>query len=418
MKNVIFLIAVSLALTLSCKNNNKEHDHLHEDDSTHLHAGESTQSHEAGSTHTHEADAEHSHEADAEHSHEPDAALVHEGEDPAVAGPVVEYSSEKIIRKTFHMVQRVSGTILTDKKGEIAILASSPGIISFSDQFLYPGIKVNMGTNLFTISGADMSKDNPELEYKQLVADYNRARQNFERAKRLIEDKLITEEHYLVSKNEFERLSAEYSIYGLSDSSGQRIIKAPKTAYIKEVLVEEGEYVNAGDKLLTVQTESKLILKADIPPASLDIRSRIKSAKFACAYSEKIFNTEDLNGKLISYGRSGSDDSFYIPLFFKLDFTEELIPGTFADIWLIGEDIEDAITIPNSAIMEEFGKLYVFIDHEGHFDKRFIEAGGSDGQYTQILSGLSENELVVTQGTYQVKMSMMTSVPNSHQHSH
>jgi RND family efflux transporter MFP subunit len=325
---------------------------------------------------------------------------------------------EKIIRKTFHKVQRVSGTILTDKKGEIAILASSPGIISFSDQFLYPGIKVNMGTNLFTISGADMSKDNPELEYKQLVADYNRARQNFERAERLIEEKLITEEHYLAAKNEFERLSAEYSIYSLSDSSGQRIIKAPKTAYIKEVLVEEGEYVNAGDRLLTVQAESKLILKADIPPGRLDVRTRIKAAKFSCAYSDRIFNTEELNGKLISYGRSGSDDSFYIPLFFRIDFTEELIPGTFADIWLIGEDIKDAIAIPNSAIMEEFGKLYVFIDHEGHFDKRFIEAGESDGQFTHILSGLSESEHVVTQGAYQVKMSMMSSIPNTHQHSH
>lgn len=434
MKKIIFIITVCLALSLSCKNSNHDPGTIHQEDSSHEHVGdashlqesETTHTHEADSVHTHEAESAHIHEADSAHTHESESAHTHEA-DPAqthndenltASSVSLDYSSEKITLKTFHYVKRVSGTILPDKKGEVSILATSSGVLTFADQFIYPGIKVNEGTKLFTISGADLTEDNPEIKYKQVVADYNKARENLSRAERLKEDKLITDEHYLDAKNEFEKAEAEFSVYNMSDKPVYGDIKAPQTCFIKDVLVEEGQYVRAGDKLLTIQAKSKLVLRADIPPSDLDIRAQIKSAKFTTGYSDRVYNTEDLNGKLISYGRSGSNDSFYIPVFFKIDFTEELIPGTFADIWLIGEDIEDAVVIPNSAIMEEFGKFYVFLDHEGHFDKRFIQPGNSDGQFTRVLSGLNESDMLVTQGTYQVKMSMMSSIPNTHDHSH
>lgn len=410
MKNLIFIITICLALSVSCKNSNHDPGLIHQEDSSHVHVGDASHSQETETAHTHKADSIHTHEAE--------SVQTNDSEHLTDVSGSIDYSSEKITLKTFHYVKRVSGTILPDKKGEISILATSPGVLTFADQLIYPGIKVNEGTKLFTISGADLTEDNPEIKYKQVVADYNKARENLSRAERLKEDKLITDEHYLDAKNKFEKAEAEFSVYNMSDKLGYRVIKAPKTCFIKDVLVEEGQYVRAGDKLLTIQAKSKLVLRADIPPTDLDIRAGIKSAKFATGYSDRVYDTEDLNGKLISYGRSGSNDSFYIPVFFKIDFTEELIPGTFADIWLIGEDIEDAVVIPNSAIMEEFGKFYVFLDHEGHFDKRFIQPGNSDGQFTRVLSGLNESDMVVTQGTYQVKMSMMSSIPNAHDHSH
>jgi hypothetical protein len=161
-----------------------------------------------------------------------------------------------------------------------------------------------------------------------------------------------------------------------------------------------------------------MVLRVDIPPSEFEIIDRIKSAKFTTGYTVDIYDTKEMNGEMISYGRSTGNNSFYIPMYFKIDYNSELIPGTYADIWLVGEEIEDAIVIPNSSILEEYGKFYVFIDHGNHFDKRYIIPGMNDGDHTMILSGLDENETVVTDGAYQVKLSMITSIPNTHNHNH
>ncbi len=120
-----------------------------------------------------------------------------------------------------------------------------------------------------------------------------------------------------------------------------------------------------------------------------------------------------MNGRKISHGKSTGENSFYIPVYFRMDYDPELIEGTFAEVFLIGKKLNDAIVVPNEALMEEFGKLYVFVaDDDGDFIKRYIKAGYSDGEKTMILSGLSENEKIVATGAYRIKLSQMaTSAP-------
>ena len=102
-----------------------------------------------------------------------------------------------------------------------------------------------------------------------------------------------------------------------------------------------------------------------------------------------------------------------------MDHDPDLIEGTFAEVFLIGEKINDAIIVPNSALMEEFGKLYVFVAHDhGDFVKRYVSTGNSDGENTMILSGLSENEKIVATGAYHIKLSSMTTSAPAHSHNH
>ena len=69
--------------------------------------------------------------------------------------------------------------------------------------------------------------------------------------------------------------------------------------------------------------------------------------------------------------------------------------------------------------MEEYGKYYLFIEKDnGEFEKRHITPGRSDGKVTEVLEGLHTGEDIVVTGAYQVKMSMMTSIPNTHDHNH
>lgn len=347
----------------------------------------------------------------------------HEGEEEAAHGQVsldtADYSVATVQKQPFSFTLRTGGRISVDSRDIVMITAKSSGLVKMKDDYLFPGIKVSKGEMLFTISGEQLAEGNTELNFRQVKADLDRATANYERAKKLISDKIITEEDFLEAKNEYEKLQNSYdNLYATTGKSGN-IVVAGANGYLKDIFVTEGQKVSPGDQLASIVMEHNLVLKADVSPDNIDILPTITDANFKVGYSDKIYSISKLNGRKISQGRSTGTNSYYIPLYFRMDYLPELIDGTFAEVYLIGEEIKDAIAIPNTSLMEEFGKMYVFIaDDDGDFLKRYVQTGYSDGVKTLVLSGLEENEKIVATGTYRVKLSMMTSSAPAHNHNH
>jgi cobalt-zinc-cadmium efflux system membrane fusion protein len=339
----------------------------------------------------------------------------HGGEKPATGA--AEHTIVKLKKQPFSFVLRTGGMILTDSKDIIVITAKSSGILKFSDHFLFPGVKTNRGQLLFTISGDELAEDNTELNFSQIKSDLEKAGANYERAKKLISDKIITEEHFLSLKNEYEKALNEYNnLNGTFGKNGNRV-SSPDNGYIRDIFVTEGQKVTAGEQLATIVIQHNLVLKAYISPDNVDLLSSVEKANFSVGYDSRIFKTDELNGRKISFGKSTGENSYNVPVYFRMDYTPSLIEGTFADVYLIGKEIKDALVVPNTALMEEYGKLYVFVDDgDGDFFKRYIKTGYNNGEQTQVIEGLAENEMIVATGTYQVKLSQMTTSAPAHNH--
>jgi len=356
----------------------------------------------------------------------------HQDEDHSPAEPVAhdneeDHDHEKEIYKIstlkpseFSFVYRTSGQVLPDTKDEILITTPAPGIISFTGNLLYPGIKVGKGQQLFSVSGNNITEFNPEVAYSKIEAEYLTAKENFERAERLIADRLITGEHYLENKLAYEKARTAYDNMRNTVTDKGNIIASPASAYINNLYVTEGQMVRTGDRIASIIIENRLVLKADIPPADLDILGNTRKANFSTGYSPRIFSTDKMNGTIISYGRSTGKNSYYVPVYFRIDYDGELIPGTFADVWLIGEKVPDVIVVPNTALMEEYGKIYVFREMgNGEFEKTYITAGQSDGKVTHVIHGLKEGDRVATENTYRLKLSLQeTALPAHSGHNH
>jgi RND family efflux transporter MFP subunit len=278
-------------------------------------------------------------------------------------------------------------------------------------------VKISKGDVLFTISGAQLAEGNSELNFRQVTADLDRASANYERAKKLIADKIITEGDFLDAKNEYEKLLNTYENLSATQGKNGNIVTAGVNGYIKEVYVTEGEKVSPGEQLASLVIDHNLVLRADVSPDKSEMLNKITDANFKVGYSDKVYRLSEMNGSKISQGKSTGANSYYIPVFFRMDYTPELIEGTFAEVYLIGSEMSSAIVVPNSALMEEFGKMYVFIaDPDGEFLKRYVVTGNSDGQQTEIISGLSEGESIVAEGTYRVKLMQQNTNPPSHNH--
>jgi multidrug efflux pump subunit AcrA (membrane-fusion protein) len=145
----------------------------------------------------------------------------------------------------------------------------------------------------------------------------------------------------------------------------------------------------------------------------------ISAANFKIISEETVYNTEEMNGKVISFGKSTSENASFIPITFEIDNIGNIIPGSVAEVFLKSTAIPDALVIPSSALMEELGNFFVFVQTGGEtFEKREIKLGGNDGKYVQVLSGLKEGERVVTKGAYAIKLASASGAIPEHGHSH
>jgi multidrug efflux pump subunit AcrA (membrane-fusion protein) len=96
-----------------------------------------------------------------------------------------------------------------------------------------------------------------------------------------------------------------------------------------------------------------------------------------------------------------------------------MLAGSFAEVYLKTTLINDALVIPVSALIEEQGIFYVYVQTEGEsFQKRELKLGANDGQKVQVLSGVNAGERVVTKGGYQIKLSQASGTLPTHGHEH
>ena len=128
---------------------------------------------------------------------------------------------------------------------------------------------------------------------------------------------------------------------------------------------------------------------------------------------------KDLNGRLLSFGKSGGDNSFYVPVTFEFDNKGDIIPGSFVEAYLLSTRMENVISLPRTALTEEQGLFFVYLqlDEEG-YKKQEVTLGADNGKSVQILTGVKAGDAVVTDGAYQVKLASASNAIPAHSHEH
>jgi len=126
-----------------------------------------------------------------------------------------------------------------------------------------------------------------------------------------------------------------------------------------------------------------------------------------------------LNGSIFSAGTSINSEHPFIPISIEVDNVGELISGAMLQVFLKSTELKNVIVIPTSALLEEQGIFSVFVQIDGEtFEKREVSLGATDGNKVVILSGVSNNERIVTKGVYQLKLAMSSGSLPAHSHEH
>ena len=362
-----------------------------------------------GCAHSHH-DHEHEHEHEHEEGHAHDGGIVLSPERQEALG----VRTGVVSAGEFHEVIRTGGQIVSSAGDETTVVAKSDGIIALSG--LSEGSAVAKGARIATVSSREIGTG--DRLAKARIA-YETAKKEYERDLLLSEDNIVSETHLDQSRLAYEYAKAEYEALSAgATAAGGIAVTSPLAGFIKALNVGNGDYVTAGAPVATVSQNRRLRLRADLSEKYFGQLGQIRDANFKTSYSDRVFRLKDLGGRLASYGRA-SDGDFFIPVTFEFDNKGELVPGSYVDVFLITSAAESAVSVPVGAVVEDQGVHYVFVrDDDGDFRKREVVLGGSDGERVRVRKGLSEGEVIVTEGAVHVKLAGVTAVPAGHTHNH
>ncbi|MCL5024213.1 MAG: efflux RND transporter periplasmic adaptor subunit [Nitrospirae bacterium] len=190
----------------------------------------------------------------------------------------------------------------------------------------------------------------------------------------------------------------------------KKTIRAPFAGRLGISTVNPGQYINAGDKIVTLQALDPIYVDFYLPQQELSrIALRQKAAASTDTYPERTFA-----GKITSINPKVDPDTRNVQV--EATFgnpKHELFPGMFASIEVEAGAAKRYLTLPQTAVtFNPYGET-VFIVEEGgtgpggkpvlKVRQAFVTVGGTRGDQVAILKGIREGDTVVTSGQLKLK---------------
>ena len=326
-----------------------------------------------------------------------------------------EFSTGYPEREPFGQVIKTTAQIQSAQGDEALVTAKTGGVISLPANGLTEGINVSNGQALMTIKGSGLAENNSAVRFAEAQNNFEKAKADYDRATLLSEDKIVSEKQLLETKTIYENARSVYENLKQNFSAAGQTVFSPMSGYVKQLLVRNGQYVGAGEPLTVISQNKSLLLRAEVQQKYARDLMSITAANIRTIEDNKTYTLEELNGKVLSVGRTTTTDNFLIPVTLQINNAGSLVPGGFVELYLKTVSNSKALTIPVSAVLEEQGNFFVYVQVTPElFEKREIKTGATDGIRTEVISGLVDDERIVLKGAVLIKLAQATGSLDAH----
>ncbi|MFZ5642944.1 MAG: efflux RND transporter periplasmic adaptor subunit [Bacillota bacterium] len=294
----------------------------------------------------------------------------------------------------------INGSV--EGKKEAVITTKAQGIIN--RLAVKTGDRVSNGTVLALIEQtsqqAGVAKSREQINSAALTLD--QTRRNYERISELHRQGAASKAEFENAEMLFKNAQVAYNI-ALSDSQladealKSTVISAPFGGSVAECLVEEGEVVFPGSKLLTLVDDTSLKITATVSADRVIQLTRGQKGVFTSTlYPGKEY---DCTVTAVSNRADPSSRAYTVELDLSPDAAGYLKPGMFGEVRLNAEEIKRTV-MPREAVitLDEDGKAEVFVIREGKSQRIKIATAETDDSHIAVVSGLIPGERVVVFG--------------------
>jgi membrane fusion protein, heavy metal efflux system len=195
-------------------------------------------------------------------------------------------------------------------------------------------------------------------------------------------------------------------------------LKAPIGGVITAVSSTVGEHVPSEKAVLTILDASVVHLEARVPEPDAARFVSGKPALYELASARG--KVQPIEGRLVHGGLEVDPATRTVSLLYEVRNADGRFKvGAALTLHLETARAEEAVAIPASALVEEDARPVAFVQVSGEtFQKRPLKLGIRDGEWVQVLDGVSAGERVVTKEAYAIRLASVSSVIPAHGHSH
>ncbi len=298
----------------------------------------------------------------------------------------------------FNHYLEIQGNV--DTKENILVQPEVPGTLVTLNAVA--GQRVSKGQILGRVDDGGGSQQLASLENQ-----YALAKTTFERQKNLWDQKIGSEIQFLNAQTQM--ISAQKAVAQAKAQLAKTVIRAPFTGVIDEVFVERGEVVAAGAKgLMRIVNLNNMYVSTLVPETYI---GKLKVGTVVDVTLNSLGKTYKGKIRQIASSINPSNRSFNIEV--ALPNPDNLLrPNQVAKLRIVDYISNKAVVVPTNVVQEDGkGNQYVYTITDikgktGTAKKVIVEAGKSSNNVTEILSGLSEDDKIVTEGVNTISEGM------------
>lgn len=271
---------------------------------------------------------------------------------------------------------------------EVAIVPMAAGLVTAVHTSV--GMRVSAGDLLFEIDKGQIS-----TSYNQASEAYNSVAATYSRIELLYKEGAVSKQDYESAKSQY--VSAREAFNSAANAYSYYNVTSPIDGYVTSLSVSVGSMVGTG-MAASVANIDALIIETSV---SETLAGKIKVGESVDVYVgslEKIFT-----GQITAFSPIPSLGTLTYPLTVTMNPSAELFAGMFVEIRLVSDEVEKALCIPSEAVIIKNGvSVVAVLDSNGLPEFKEVSIGIDNGKRVQILSGLSEGDVVVHSGQHYV----------------
>lgn len=254
------------------------------------------------------------------------------------------------------------------------------------------GSKVSKGQILFQVNDLELRAQLAKVQTAQKLAS-----ENVRRAKLLLKKEAISQEEYDISEADYQFARAESQL--VAAQLAKATVRAPFSGTIGLRYISQGSYVTPSTPIASLVNTDQLKITFSIPEkysSQVKLEDKItfttsnsKVEKTATIYAiepEVDIATRTLKMRAIADNRDG-----------------KLIPGTFANVLLPLEMVNDAMLVPTESLIPIQNGKKIFVAEGGLAKEIIVETGARTANAVIVLSGLKAGDTVLTSGVMMLK---------------
>ncbi|MEO1074833.1 MAG: efflux RND transporter periplasmic adaptor subunit [Bacteroidota bacterium] len=278
---------------------------------------------------------------------------------------------------------RATGSLIADEAVDLAAEVSGRvTAIRFQE-----GRAVRAGQVLIQVNDAVLQAEREQLRTRIDLAETREARQ-----RQLLESGAVSQDTYDGALAELNVLRAELDL--VEARLDQTQVRAPFSGVIGLRYISEGAIVTPQTRIATLQRLSPMKLEFALPERYTTQVTLGDAVRFTVAGA-----AETATGTVYAIEPRVERDTRTLLVRARVPNPDgALLPGAFADIEVLVDEIADALPVPAIAVVSELGGRRVWTVQDGQAQQRRVETGIRTENAVQITDGLAPGDTVITSG--------------------